>query len=188
MAGMQEESVASHPHPRPSPQGEGVVIGAPWFVLRTRSRHEKKVAEELLNRRIEAFLPIYGRWSRWKDRRKLVDFPLFPGYCFVRVAPTERVRALNTPGVAGFVGFNGCAEPVPDAEIDAIRRLVATEIRYDPHPFLSEGMLVEVIRGPLAGVRGHVLRKDRSTKLVLAVTLIRQAAALEIHPADVVPV
>ena len=169
-------------------QREGVLSGAPWFVLRTRSRHEKKVRDELVNRRIETFLPLYERWSRWKDRRKRVEFPLFPGYCFVRLPLAERIRALNMPGVAGFLGFNGYAEPVPETEIDAISRLVATEIRYDPHPFLEEGMLVEVIHGPLAGIRGHVLRKDRSTKLVLAVTLIRQAAALEIHPADVVPV
>lgn len=183
---MLEESGLKSVHSYPSSQGGRVV--APWFVVRTRSRHEKRVRDELINRRIEVFLPVYERWSHWKDRRKRVEFPLFPGYCFARVPPTERLRALNTPGVAGFVGFNGCAEPVPETEIDAINRLVATEIRYDPHPFLSEGTLVEVIRGPLAGVRGHVLRKDRSTKLVLSVTLIRQAAVLEIHPADVVPV
>lgn len=157
-------------------------------MLRTRSRHEKKVRDDLASRRIEAFLPLYERWSRWKDRRKQVAFPLFPGYCFVRLPPAERLRVLNTPGAAGFVGFGGSAEPVPDAEIEAIKRLVATRTRYDPHPFLTEGALVEVIHGPLTGVRGRVVRKDRSTRLVLAVTLIRQAAAVEIHPADVVPV
>jgi len=73
------------------------------------------------------------------------------------------------------------SEPVPDNEMDLITRLVATDIRYDPHPFISEGSLVEVIRG-------HVLRKDRTTKLVIAVTLIRQAAVVEIHPANIVPV
>ena len=159
-----------------------------WLVLRTRSRHEKKVHEELARRSFETFLPLYERWSRWKDRRQRVMFPLFPGYCFVRVADGEQWRALNTPGACAFIGFNGCAEPVPDVEIDALRRLVATTIRYDPHPLFSEGMLVEVVHGPLAGVRGHILRKDRSTKLVLAVTLIHQAAAVEIHPSDVVPV
>ena len=159
-----------------------------WLVLRTRSRHEKKVRDELLSRRIETFLPLYERWSHWKDRRKLVEFPLFPGYCFVRTTPIERLRVLNTPGVSGFVGFNGYAEPVPDAEIDALTRLVTTGMRYDPHPFLTEGRLVEVTRGPLAGVRGRVVRKDRATRLILAVTLIRQAAAVEIHPADVAPV
>jgi transcriptional antiterminator NusG len=167
---------------------ENVPLLAQWLVLRTRSRHEKKVRDELLNRRIETFLPLYERWSHWKDRRKLVEFPLFPGYCFVRTTALERLRVLNTPGVSGFVGFNGYAEPVSDPEIEALTRLVATAMRYDPHPFLTEGMLVEVTRGPLVGVRGHIVRKDRTTKLVLAVTLIRQAAAVEIHPADVAPV
>jgi transcriptional antiterminator NusG len=117
-----------------------------------------------------------------------VEFPLFPGYCFVRLPATERLLALNTPGAAGFLGFKGYAEPVPDAEITALSRLVASTVRYDPHPFLTEGMVVEVVRGPLAGVRGTIVRKDRSTKLVLAVTLIHQAAAVEIHPADVAPI
>ena len=189
------EQLRSHPsegkvangHAAPNMPADATPLSH-WLVLRTRSRHEKKVRDELANRRIEAFLPLYERWSRWKDRRARVEFPLFPGYCFVRSGSTERLRVLNTPGVAGFVGFNGYAEPVPDVEIEALRRLVTTEIRYDPHPFLSEGMLVEVVRGPLKGVRGRIERKDRATKLVLAVTLIHQAAALEIHPADVAPV
>ncbi|MGH7339378.1 MAG: UpxY family transcription antiterminator, partial [Candidatus Rokuibacteriota bacterium] len=160
-------------------------VTSTWLALRTRSRHEKKVRDELTNRHIETFLPLYERWSRWKDRRQRVEFPLFPGYCFVRPAADDRLRVLNTPGAAGFVGFNGYAEPIPDAEIGALVRLVTTEVRYDPHPFLSEGALVEVVRGPLAGVRGTIVRKDRSTRLVLSVTLIHQAAAVEIHPADV---
>lgn len=159
-----------------------------WLVLRTRSRHEKKVRDDLIRHQIETFLPLFERWSHWKDRRMRIEFPLFPGYCFVHVRSNERLLVLNTPGTAGFLGFNGYAEPVPDAEIAALSRLVASTIRYDPHPFLTEGMLVEVVRGPLAGVRGTIVRKDRSTKLVLAITLIHQAAALEIHPADVAPV
>src|SRR5262249_31405574 len=125
---------------------------ARWLVLRTRSRHEKKVRDELNRGQIETFLPLYERWSRWKDRRKGVEFPLFPGYCFVRPTAAERLRVLNTPGASGFVGFNGHAEPLADSEIDALRRLVATEARYNPHPFLTAGTLVEVVRGPLAGV------------------------------------
>ena len=95
---------------------------------------------------------------------------------------------LNIAGVAGFVGFQGFPEAIPEDEIEAVRRLVTSDLRYDPHPFLAEGMLVEVVRGPLTGIRGRIERKDRTTKLVLAVTLIRQATALEIHPADVKPV
>ena len=159
-----------------------------WYVVRTRSRHEKIVRDQLVSREVETFLPIAERWSRWKDRRKKVAFPLFPGYCFARFPLVERFRVLNVVGVADLVGVAGRPEPVPDAEVEAIQRLAATTLQYDPHPFLSEGMEVEVVRGPLAGIRGKLLRKDRLTRLVLAVTLIRQAAVVEIHPADVVPV
>lgn len=159
-----------------------------WYALRTRARHEKKVRDQLLDRAIETFLPVAERWSQWKDRKKKVEFPLFPGYCFARFPLMERLRVLNVFGVAHLVGVNGRAEPIADTEIDGVQRLVSTTLRYDPHPFLAEGMEVEVIRGPLAGVRGRLLRKDRVTRLVLAVTLIRQAAVLEIHPADVAPV
>jgi transcription antitermination factor NusG len=164
---------------------DDVALAARWYVLRTRSRHEKVVRDQLVERSIEAFLPLYERWSRWKDRKKKIAFPLFPGYCFARFPLTERFRVLNVVGVAQLLGFSGRAEPVPDAEIEAIQRLTATTLQYDPHPFLTEGMEVEVIRGPLAGVRGRLLRKDRVARLVLAVTLIRQAAVVEIHPADV---
>jgi transcription antitermination factor NusG len=159
-----------------------------WYAVRTRSRHEKKVRDQLLHRRIETFLPLCERWSRWKDRKKKVEFPLFPGYCFARFEPESRLRVLSVQGVANLVGINGHCEPVPDVEIDGIRRVVASRFHYDPHPFLAEGMEVEVVRGPLAGVRGKLLRKDRSTRLVIAVTLIHQAAAVEVHPADVAPV
>jgi transcription antitermination factor NusG len=157
-------------------------------VLRTRSRHEKTVNTQLIERNVETFLPLVERWSRWKDRRKKIAFPLFPGYCFARFPLVERLRVLNVVGVAGLVGCGGPPEPVPDVEIDAIQRLAATTLQYDPHPFLTEGMDVEVVRGPLAGIRGKLLRKDRVTRLVLAVTLIHQAAVVEIHPADVVAV
>ena len=159
-----------------------------WYVVRTRSRHEKTVRDQLVRREVETFLPIAERWSRWKDRRKKVAFPLFPGYCFARFALVDRLRVLNVVGVADLVGISGRPEPVPEAEIEAIQLLASTTLQYDPHPFLAEGMDVEVVRGPLTGVRGKLLRKDRVTRLVLSVTLIRQAAVVEIHPADVVHV
>lgn len=156
-----------------------------WYVVRTRSRHEKTVRDQLVGREVETFLPIVERWSRWKDRRKKIAIPLFPGYCFARFPLVERLRVLNAVGVANLVGTCGHPEPVPDAEIESLQRLARTTLQYDPHPFLTEGMDVEVVRGPLAGVRGKLLRKDRVTRLVLSVTLIRQAAVVEIHPADV---
>lgn len=166
----------------PADGDEGAVH---WYAVRTRSRHEKVVRDQLAARGVEPFLPLWTRWSRWKDRRKQIATPLFPGYCFARFELSEKLQVVKTPGVVGIVGINGIIEPVLPAEIDAIRALVNGPLRYDPCPFLEEGMEVEVIRGPLMGVRGRLVRKDRAARLVISVTLIRQAASVEIDAADV---
>lgn len=161
---------------------------ARWYAVRTRSRHEKVVRDQLDGRGVEVFLPLWERLSRWKDRKKKIQSPLFPGYCFARFEWGDRLLVLKAVGVAGLVGINGKAEPIPDTEIDAIRTLVATTLRYDPHPYLVEGMEVEVVRGPLMGARGRLLRKDRAARLVLSVNLIRKSVTVEIDAADVTPV
>jgi transcriptional antiterminator NusG len=159
-----------------------------WYAIKTRSRHEKRVRDQLVQRDIDTFLPVCDTWRQWKDRKKKVELPLFPGYCFARFPLVERLRVLNVLGVADLVSINGRPEPISEDELGAIQQLVSTKLHYDPHPFLEEGMDVEVVRGPLAGVRGKLLRKDRVTRLVLAVTLVKQSAVVEIHPADVIPV
>lgn len=167
---------------------EGMPDKARWYAVRTRSRHEKRVRDQLDGRPgVEVFLPLWERWSRWKDRKKKVQFPLFPGYCFARFEYADRLRILKAFGVVDLVGVSGQPEPIPEVEIEAVRTLVGSTLRYDPHPFLTEGMEVEVVRGPLLGVRGRLIRKDREARLVLSVTLIRQSAAVEIDAADVAP-
>lgn len=136
---------------------------------------------------IEVFLPLYERRSRWKDRIKKVATPLFPGYCFVRIRRPDRLTVLKTAGVVGLVGVSGEPEPIPDGEIEAIRSLAGSRLAYEPFPFLVEGMEVEVVRGPLMGVRGRLLRKDRELRVVLSVTLIRQSVSVEIDAEDVAP-
>jgi transcription termination/antitermination protein NusG len=159
-----------------------------WYAVMTRSRHEKKVRDRLLRADVGTFLPLHSRWSHWKDRRKIVDFPLFPGYCFAQFPLIDQLRVRSVQGVAGILGNSGCPEPIMDDEIDALRRLIASRFRLDPHPFLEVGMLVEVVRGPLAGVRGKLLRKDGTSRLVISVALIRQSVVVTIHPADVTAV
>ena len=159
-----------------------------WYAIRTRSRHEKRVHEQLSGRGVEPFLPLVTRISRWKDRRKKIQIPLFSGYCFARFALAQKLHVLKAVGVVGIVGINGHAEPLQEGEIEAIQRLVASPLRYDPYPYLKEGMWVEVIRGPLMGVKGILVRKEPRDRLVLTVNLIRQAASVEIDTADVAPV
>jgi transcription termination/antitermination protein NusG len=161
---------------------------AAWYAVWTRSRHEKMVQDRLARRGFEPFLPLWSRWSQWKDRRKLIATPLFPQYCFVRFHPAQKLHVLKTPGVLSILGTSGVIEPVREAELEAIQTLVNGPLRYDPCPFLEEGMEVEVVRGPLRGVQGRLVRKNRSARLVIAVTLIRQGASVEIDAADVIAV
>ncbi len=158
-----------------------------WYALRTRSRHEKMVRDQLAARGVEPFLPLIERSRQWKDRRKLVAFPLFPGYCFARFPLSLRITVLGTKGVVQILGNHDGPVPVPDAEIQAVNLLVTSTLPYDPHPYLREGMQVEVIRGPLAGVRGILLRKGTRARLVIGVTLIHQAASVELDALDVAP-
>jgi transcription antitermination factor NusG len=158
-----------------------------WFAIWTRSRHEQTVREELELRGIEAFLPTITKWSRWKDRKKKIDWPLFPGYCFARFAPESRLPVLKCNGVVNIVSFNGEPAPIPEQEIDSLRLLVATDLAYDPCPLIREGMMVEVVHGPLRGIIGRLVRKGSHARLVLAVDLIGQAVSVEVDAADVKP-
>jgi transcription antitermination factor NusG len=159
-----------------------------WFAVWTRSRHEQVVREQLEQKSIEAFLPTVARWSRWKDRKKKIDWPLFPGYCFARFDSAESLAVLKCTGVVNIVSVEGKPAPIPEYELDSIRLLVSSDLQYDPCPMIREGMMVEVVHGPLRGVVGRLLRKDApKARLVLSVDLIGQAVSVEVDAADVKP-
>jgi transcription antitermination factor NusG len=157
-----------------------------WYALWTRSRHERLVCQELTLRQVEAFLPTVLRWSVWKDRKKQIEWPLFPGYCFARFDESAFFRVLNCTGVATVVSFNGTPAPIPDIEIDNIRRLIASELRYDPCPLIREGAMVRVTRGPLEGIVGRLVRKGTHAHLVLSVEIVHSAVSVQVDASDVV--
>jgi transcriptional antiterminator NusG len=157
-----------------------------WFAIWTRSRHEQVVCEQLERKHVEAFLPTMPRWSRWKDRKKKIDWPLFPGYCFARFDVDDALPVLKCTGVVNIVSFEGKPASIPEIELDSIRLLVGSELQYDPCPLIHEGMMVEVMHGPLRGVVGRLMRKDaQHARLVLSVDLIGQAVSVEVDAADV---
>jgi transcription antitermination factor NusG len=159
-----------------------------WYALRTKSRHEKLVRDQLDKQGIEPLLPTVKRLSQWKDRKKEIEVPLFSGYCFVRFGQEGKLPVQKVAGVVEIVGSGSRPEPIPDEEIEAVKTLMSSVLPYDPHPYLHEGMAVEVVRGPLQGVHGMLLRKEKRHRLVLGIRLIQQAAAVEIDVNDVVPI
>ncbi|HMD34299.1 MAG TPA: UpxY family transcription antiterminator [Vicinamibacterales bacterium] len=159
-----------------------------WFAVWTRSRHEQVVRQQLERKKIEAFLPTITRWSRWKDRKKKIDWPLFPGYCFAQFDPDATLAVLKCTGVVNIVSVEGKPAPIPEHELESIRLLVGSELQFDPCPMIREGMMVEVVHGPLRGVVGRLMRKDsHRARLVLSVDLIGQAVSVEVDAADVKP-
>jgi transcription antitermination factor NusG len=85
------------------------------------------------------------------------------------------------------VSFEGKPAAIPEQELDGIRRLVESDLQYDPCPLVREGMLVEVTHGALKGVVGRLIRKGAHARLVLSVDLIGQAVSVEVDAADVRP-
>jgi|SRR5687768_13510511 transcriptional antiterminator NusG len=162
--------------------------GECWYAIRTRSRHEKLVNDQLVRRGVETFLPLVERRRRWADRWKTVSFPLFAGYCFARFDLSRRLPIVSTVGVVEILGDHAGAVPIPYGEMESLRTLVTSTLPFDPHPYLAEGTEVEVIRGALRGARGLLVRKDRRARLVISVHLIRQATSVELDAYDVAPI
>ncbi len=163
---------------------------AQWYALYTRSRFEKKMLSELTDRHVEVFLPMREVLSRWKDRKKRIWMPLFPGYVFINHVntPENRFRILNIPGAVRFVGTQGHADPIPEEQIQYVRRFLEASISIDPYPYIKVGSRVEVIAGPLKGVQGILVQKRGRFRFVLQVDLIRQAISVEIDASDVCPI
>ena len=155
-----------------------------WYALHTRHQHEKLVARSLVCKGFEIFLPQYNVVRKWSDRTKQITLPLFPCYVFVRGGLAKRLAVLTTPGVHGFVGFAGHAAPIPENEIEAVRK-AAQNATIEPHPFLKCGDRVRVISGPLEGVEGVLVRKKNSFRLVLSLELLARSAAVEVDASAV---
>lgn len=160
---------------------------SPWWALYTRHQHEKSIAEALMTKSFEVFLPVYDSVRRWKDRKKLLSLPLFPGYVFVKGGLDRKLQIVSTPGVHMVLYSGERVATIPEAEIEAIRKTVEGRYRAEPHPFLNCGAKVRVVRGALEGVEGILLRKKNLCRLVLSVGMLAQSVAVEVNSSDVEP-
>jgi transcription antitermination factor NusG len=162
-----------------------------WYAVYTRPNFEKRVAATLAEKQVEHYLPAFNELHQWQDRKKSVEVPVFPNYLFARLAdsPADRLRVLVTSGVVRILGPELKAEPVPDSQIEAIRRmLTGTGGRCHRQPWLQAGTLVRVRRGPLQDLRGFLVRVKNQTRLIISIDLLAQSVATEVDVDDVEPV
>jgi transcription termination/antitermination protein NusG len=159
-----------------------------WYATYTNPRHEKLVAQQLNARDIECFLPLYKSVRRWKDRRKQLELPLFPGYVFIRISLRERLRVLNLPGVIHIVTFNGKPAVLPESDIEALRDGLMKNAHVQPHPYLKVGRRVRVLDGPMSGIEGILTRRKDKFRVVINIELLMRSVAVEVDESDLRPV
>jgi transcription antitermination factor NusG len=159
-----------------------------WYAAYTCANHEKRVAEQLAERSVEHFLPLYESVRHWKDRQMHLQLPLFPGYVFVRFALRDRLRVLQIPSVANLVSFNGTPAVLPEAEIEALKAGLERGVKAVPHPYLKIGKRVRITAGPLEGLEGILIRRKNEIRFVISLDLIQRSVRLDIDAASVEPV
>ncbi len=168
--------------------GRDIYSESLWYAGYTASRHEKRIAEQLQQRGVEHFLPLYDTVHRWNNGRHRVQLPLFPGYVFVRIALRDRLQVLEIPGFVRLVGFSSVPVPLPDSEIHAMQQAFQQGIHAEPHPYLTTGTCVEIVRGPLQGMKGILLRRHGPWRVVLSVDLIMRSMVTEVDADEVIPI
>jgi transcription elongation factor/antiterminator RfaH len=155
-----------------------------WYACYTRARHEKRVEELLRRRGFESYLPVIPLERQWKDRKKVIRWPLFPSYVFGRFALSDVHAVLTTPGVATIVRWNGYPTPIPPYEIENVRRFAAAAaaagIEPERRPFVTEGQWVRIVDGPFRGVEGVVVERRGRTRVLVGLQVIGQALEVNI--------
>ena len=154
-----------------------------WHAVYTQPRHEKKVAQQLAMRSMEAYLPLYESLRRWKDRRTKLTLPLFPGYVFVKMALPQRIMVLEIASVVQIVGPKGQSSMLADEDIERLR-FSLTNRRAEPHPYLASGKKVRIKSGPLMGLEGTVTRWKAGMRIVVSIDAIQRSVAMELESAD----
>jgi transcription antitermination factor NusG len=151
-----------------------------WHVLHVISNHEKRVAQHLVVRSVEHYLPLYTERVKWTDRSVVTERPLFSGYVFARFLPQNRLSIISTPGVLRLLGEEA-GSMVSCEELDKIREGLASGLLLRPHPCVSVGTRVRVRDGVFAGVDGVVTELRRQCKVVITLAAVRQCFSLEVE-------
>jgi transcription termination/antitermination protein NusG len=158
-----------------------------WFGLFVRSKHEFVVEKELLRKNIETFLPTVQKFRQWTDRKKLITFPLFPGYLFVHMnpCPEEFSKVLKTPGSVKLLSSgNGNPTSVPTEEIHSLKIILENTGHFDIYPYLKEGSRIRIKKGPLKGIEGILTMKENQYLCIINIEILGRSIGVKIYADD----
>ena len=146
-----------------------------WWVMHTRPRQEKSLARDLYQRRIPFYLPLSARRRRFRRHIITSHVPLFTSYVFLLADAEERIAAFTTSVVRSL--------PVGEQQelwhdLTQIHRLIASGAAVTPEQRLAPGALVEIRSGPLAGLKGVILKSASGSRFVVQVDFIQRGASV----------
>ncbi len=196
---MENDRIAQKPQEVPllSIAARGPIINpkvsgenAAWFALYVQVNHEREVAKRLEQKAIESYLPLMECWSKRRDRRKRIHLPIFPGYVFVRSVLDNytNINILKTPGAVSIIKNSEGPLPIPDYQIDSLKTVLGSSQPLAVHDYFKEGDRVQVIRGPMCGCIGILLRHNpKKGRLLVSIDIIQRSVSVELDTEDVEP-
>lgn len=152
---------------------------AQWYAFVTRPRHEKKAKSYLEGVNISFYLPLRKTLNQWKDRRRWVESPLFPGYIFCHIPYINRYDVLRAPSIVRVIGFKNEPTPVRDMEIQAIKLLLSNDIEIEVRNGLVEGDFVRIASGLLMGYEGQIVKERGSHLFVIYIATIGKSVIVD---------
>ena len=158
-----------------------------WYVLHTKSRHEKVVNDLLLKKSVEAYLPIVTVPSKRRDRKAMIRVPLFPGYLFVKtdLHPNSHLEVVKTVGAVRLIGNQHRPVPVPEEAIESLQIMVDSNNPVTTGHRLKAGDKVMVVYGPFAGVVGTFARHGGKGRVIVDIEALGQFAGVEVSEDDI---
>jgi len=158
-----------------------------WYVLHTKSRHEKVVNDLLLKKSVEAYLPIITVRSKRKDRKAMIRVPLFPGYIFVKtdLHPDSHLEVVKTVGAVRLIGTKLRPVPVADETIESLQIMVDSNNPVTTGHRIQAGDKVMVVYGPFTGVVGTFARYGGKGRVIVNIEALGQYAGVEVSEDDI---
>ena len=156
---------------------------AQWYAVYTKPRSEKKLADRLNDRGIEAYLPLRKTLKQWSDRKKRVEEPLISSYVFVNIVQSDYFEVLNTPGAVRYIWFSGKPATIPAKQIQVLKIITGTDMEVESVPTnLPKGSHVRIVSGPLRELTGELLNYAGKHKVIIRIDHIEKALLLSISP------
>ncbi|MFO7875691.1 MAG: transcription termination/antitermination NusG family protein [Desulfovermiculus sp.] len=162
-------------------------IGArTWRIAKVKSRREKSLARFLARENIGYYLPLLMQRQAGQRKKRFSLIPVFSGYLFVKASDHERHQAMGSNHIASFIESRNQVRLVQ--ELRQIHKALGQDTLVYPYHFIATGQKVRVVKGPLRGLEGKVIKKGSSYRLVLSISELMQSVLVQIDADQVEPV